>query len=91
MAAVINSSRSDASTTTSTNTHALLRSTHTCRTPLKARVAAHFNTIVVNGVRRLVDDNTTISKRGILAVCCRLPCLTHVLRCHWNDCHCDGL
>ena len=49
------------------------------------------DTNVVNGVWRLVDDNTTISKRGILAVCCRLPCLTHVLRRHWNDCHCDGL
>ena len=37
------------------------------------------DTNVVNGVWRLVDDNTTISKRGILAVCCRLPCLTHVI------------
>ena len=45
--------------------------------------------IVVNGVWRLGNDNTTISKCDILAVCCRLSCPIHVL--HRNDCYCDGL
>ena len=38
--------------------------------------------IVVTGVWGLGDDNTTISKCDILAVCCRLPCPTHVLHSH---------
>ena len=50
-----------------------------------------MNNAVVNGVWRLGDDNTTISKCDIVAVCCRLPCPTHVLHSHRNDCYCDGL
>ena len=46
---------------------------------------------VVNSVWRLGNDNTTIIKCDILAVCCRLPCPTHVLHSHRNDCYCDGL
>ena len=43
---------------------------------LYSRRPASFLSIVVNGVWHLGDDNTTISKCGILAVCYRLSCHT---------------
>ena len=49
---------------------------------------------VVNGVCRLGDDNTAISKCDILVVYCCLPCpiyTLHVLQSHRNDCYCEGL